>query len=230
MTASWDWKVDLPQKAIPKTMDSSNQIQVPDLSRGALYPDPTNPKKFWLFGGATTSDNITFAGWQSPQPNADSLWSYDSEVDSWTGYDMSQYGIARPASGPTVSIKEKGLAFWFNGMQDNGSSVETAALGDGIRFMPGMVVLDLNKQEARNISTDGVSDKARVRGQMVHVPLDGSDGILVLIGGGEKPTSDVEHSWKGNCTVSVSIFHRANFASQEPSCPCNQYRSSTLAH
>jgi hypothetical protein len=213
MTKSWDWKADFPQKSIPKVKDSTNQLDVPDLARGALYPDPTNPKKFWLFGGSTISDNVTFTGWQAPLPNADSLWSYDSEFDSWTGYDMSKYGISRPASGPTVSIKEKGLAFWFNGMQDNGSSVDTASLQDSSRFLPGMVVLDLNKQEARNISTEGVSANARVRGQMVHVPLPGSDGILVLIGGGEKPTSDLEHNWKGQfrsiyCQTPLTRIHR----------------------
>lgn len=168
------------------------------MSRGALYPDPTDSNKFWLFGGTTALDNITFTGWQSPQPGQYSLWSYEVSQDTWTAYDMSPYGINKPASGPTISIPSQGLAFWFNGMQDNGSSQETTVIQDTSRFLNGMVVLDLKKQAAVNISTAAVSDQARVRGMMVHVPLQGSDGILVLIGGGQKPVSDLEHNWKGD--------------------------------
>ena len=42
-----------------------------------------------------------------------------------------------------------------------------------------------------------MSSEARVRAGMVHIPLPGSDGILVLIGGGQKPSSNLEHDWKG---------------------------------
>ncbi len=205
MSTSWDWKTDFPQKEISKLRDSTGNLLVPDMSRGTLFPDPSNPNKFWLFGGSTAIDNMTFVGWQWPQPGADSLWSYDSLNNSWTAYNMSKYGIDKPASGASTSIPEKGLAFWFNGMQDNGSSAETTVLQGATRFLSGMVVLDLNNQTARNLSTAAVSSEARVRGQMVHVPLPGSDGILVLIGGGQKPTSDLTHDWKGELWLSCFL-------------------------
>jgi hypothetical protein len=198
MTKSWNWRDNgFPQAAIPKGQDSTDTLPAPDMSRGALYPDPRDPNKFWLFGGSTAVDNTSFVGWQEPQPNAYSLWSYEAQDNVWTAYDMSQYGIQKPASGPTVSVPEKGLAFWFNGMQDNGSTTDTIILQDTTRFLDGMVVLDLNNQSAKNVSTSAVSDQARVRGQMVHVPLPGSDGILVLIGGGQKLSSNLEHDWDG---------------------------------
>jgi hypothetical protein len=198
MTTSWDWRANnFPQAAIPKGQDSTGTLPAPDMSRGALYPDPNDPHKFWLFGGSTAVDNTTFIGWQQQQPNAYSLWSYETQDNVWTAYDMSQYGIQKPASGPTVSIPDMGLAFWFNGMQDNGSTTDTIVLQDTTLFLDGMVVLDLNTQSAKNISTSAVSDQARVRGQMVHVPLSGSDGILVLMGGGQKPSTDVGHNWDG---------------------------------
>lgn len=176
------------------------------MSRGALYPDPTNPLKFWLFGGATALDNTSFVGYQLPQPNADSLWSYDSQANTWTSYNMSQYNISKPSSGISAYIQEKGLAFYLNGMQDNGSSVETAVIGNSSRFLDGMIVMDLNNEThpvVRNISTAAVSDMARVRGGMVHVPLNGSDGILVLLGGGEKLSSDLSHDWFGIYPISI---------------------------
>jgi hypothetical protein len=170
------------------------------MSRGALYPDPTNPSKFWLFGGSTSFENTSFAGYQWPQPNADSLWSYDSQANTWTSYSMSQYNISKPSSGISAYVQEKGLAFYLNGLQDSGSAVETSVLGNNSRFLDGMIVLDLNNETnptVRNISTAAVSDMARVRGGMVHVPLNESDGILVLLGGGEKLSSDLSPDWFG---------------------------------
>jgi hypothetical protein len=207
MTKSWNWRSSgFPQAAIPKGQDSTGRLPAPDMSRGALYPDPSDPNKFWLFGGSTATDNTSFVGWQEPQPNAYSLWSYETQGDVWTAYDMSSYGIQKPSSGPSVSIPEKGLAFWFNGMQDNGSSADTTGLEDTSRFLDGMVVLDLNKQSAKNLSTSAVSNQARVRGQMVYVPVPDSDGILVLLGGGSKPSSDLEHDWKGTYWSFTSFF------------------------
>jgi hypothetical protein len=110
---------------------------------------------------------------------------------------MSQFGIHKPASGSTTYVQDKGLAVWFNGMQDKGSAAETTVLDSATRFLDGMVIVDLKNQTARNVSTTAVSDLARVRGQMVHVPLAGSDGIIVLIGGGEKSSADLTHDWKG---------------------------------
>lgn len=195
MSQSWDWKKSLPQKIIPKVHEATTDVPIPDMSRGALYPDPTDPKKFWLFGGATATDNTTFTGYQLPQPEAWSLWSYQSESDIWTGFDMSSFGIHKPASGPTTYVKDKGIAVWFNGMQDKGSAAETTVLDTTTRFLDGMVIVDLENQSARNVSTAAVSELARVRGGMVHVPLDGSDGVIVLLGGGEKLSSDLTHAW-----------------------------------
>lgn len=53
---------------MPKVHESGTDVAIPAMSRGALYPDPTDPKKFWLFGGATATDNATFIGYQIPQP------------------------------------------------------------------------------------------------------------------------------------------------------------------
>lgn len=175
------------------------------MSRGALYPDPTDPKKFWLFGGATATDNATFTGYQIPQPEAWSLWSYQADTDLWTGYDMTLSAIHKPASGPSTYVKDKGIAVWFNGMQDKGSAAETTVLDTTTRFLDGMVIVDLNKQTARNVSTKAVSALARVRGGMVHVPLVGSDGVIVLLGGGEKASTDLTHAWgKGK----ISLFFK----------------------
>lgn len=110
---------------------------------------------------------------------------------------MSPFGLVRPCSGASTIIKEKGLAFYFNGEQDLGSSEESQVLNQTTKFLVGMVVLNLFNQTATNVSTTGVSNLARVRGQLAHIPLAGNDGLLVLLGGGEKESNNLEHDWKG---------------------------------
>lgn len=89
-------------------------------------------------------------------------------------------------------------------MQDKGSAAETTVLDTTTRFLDGMVIVDLHKQTARNVSTKAVSALARVRGGMVHVPLVGSDGVILLLGGGEKASSDLTHAW-GKGEISLSL-------------------------
>jgi len=137
--------------------------------------------------------------------DAKSLWSYDADTSVWKSFDMSPFGLVRPCSGANTIIEEKGLAFWFNGEQDLGSSQESQVLNQTTKFLDGMVVLDLNNQTARNVSTTGVSNMARVRGQLTHVPLAGNDGLLVLLGGGEKPSNNLEHDWKGERLRNVEV-------------------------
>jgi hypothetical protein len=201
LSNSWD-STSLSIKAIAK--DTS----IPSLTRGALYPDPAGKNQFFLFGGTVATDNLSFAGWTPPLKDAKSLWSYDADGGAWQSFNMSPFGLIRPCSGLTTIIMEKGLAFYFNGEQDLGSSEESQALNQTTKFLDGMVVLNLFNQTAKNVSTAGVSNLARVRGQMAHVPLAGNDGLLVLLGGGQKASNNLEHDWKGE-KFSQDISFRA---------------------
>jgi hypothetical protein len=190
LSNSWDSN-SLPIKAIAK--DTS----IPSLTRGALYPDPAGTNQLFLFGGTVAIDNLSFAGWTPPLKDAKSLWSYNADSSVWKSFDMSPFGLVRPCSGASTTIKQNGLAFFFNGEQDLGSSEESQGLNQTTKFLEGMVVLNLSNQTARNVSTTGVSNSARVRGQFAHVPLAGNDGLIVLLGGGQKPANNLEHDWKG---------------------------------
>jgi hypothetical protein len=191
MTISWDAKSSVSIKSIPKN------TSVPYLTRGALYPDPAGPGKFFLFGGTDAIDNKTFPGYQRPQPEGTPLWSYDVTSNVWSASNKPS-DVLRPCSGASAIIEDKGMAFYFNGEQDAGSSRESTVIDDTTRFLDGMIVLDLSNQFARNLSTKAVSSQARVRGGMVHIPLAGSDGIMVVLGGGQKPSNNLLHDWKGD--------------------------------
>ncbi len=56
----------------------------------------------------------------------------------------------------------------------------------------GMIVINTNNQTARNVSTYGLSvDRARTRGLLQYIIGVGPNGILVQIGGNQKPLSTV---------------------------------------
>jgi hypothetical protein len=210
MTKSWDSKSNPPIKALQKATG------VPYLTRGALYPHGAGDNnRVYSFGGTVSMDNQTFTGWKAAQDDLWSFYTYGISDNSWTGVDMSSYGLVRPCSGASAFSKDKGLGFYFNGEQDWGSSKQSRALNDTVKVLDGMVVLDLQKQTARNLSTAAVSsDQGRVRSAMVHVPLPGTDGILVLLGGGEKSLDDLTHDWKGALVSfsTVDIFDVGSMA------------------
>lgn len=156
------------------------------LVRGSLFAGPLNDTKIYSYGGSDTYENVSFPGWVGPTSDQYPLWSYEYSDAAWKSYDLSGSGVIRPSSGATAEARDQGLAFWYNGQLDSGSSTETQPLGDIIQFIKGMVVIDFNTGLARNLSTDAVSDQPRVRGKMVYVPGIGEKGALVLIGGGEK--------------------------------------------
>jgi hypothetical protein len=189
MTKSWG------SSNIPITSSPKNNT-TPYLSRGVLYPSQGDDNEFFLFGGTVPSDNNSFVGQQDPQPEGDALWSYAGVDAGWRSYNTGP-DIVRPCSGQSAVLEEKGLAYYFNGEQDNGSSITAEGLGATTKFLDGMLVIDLNTRTVKNFSTAGVDSQARVRGGMVHVPLPGSDGILALLAGGEKPADNLEHDWKG---------------------------------
>jgi hypothetical protein len=226
MTKSWDSNTNLPIKALQKGTG------IPYLTRGAMYPHPAGNKTFLSFGGTVAMDNTTFSGWQAAQDESKSIYSYDVAGNSWQGSDLTSSGLIRPCSGASAYSKDKGLGFYYNGEQDWGSSQQARALNDTIKFIDGMVVLDLHNQSApaRNLSTAAVSASGRVRSQMVHVPLPGSDGILVLLGGGEKPLNDFTHNWKGTLVSfqSIDIFDVGSLANGSSGVWISQSTSGTL--
>jgi hypothetical protein len=160
-----------------------------------LFPKPDSSNQFFLFGGTTDTVNTSFAGFQSPKPEGQNLWFYDAPSNEWNSF--ATPNILRPASGAGTVLEERGIAFYFNDEQDNGSSTAASTLGGATEFWDGMLRIDLESQNIKNLSTAAVSSEARVRASMVHVPLVGSDGILVPLGGGQKRASNLEHDWKG---------------------------------
>lgn len=190
----WDWKTNISQEVIVKGKNPKTGTDVPFLSRGALYQGMDDDENFYMWGGTTSFINTSFPGWQSPYVKTYSLWSYSIISKQWDQYDLTRTVPRRPSSASSAEIPHLGLAFYFNGELNNGSALDAGIQGtnDNI-FLEGMLVIDTQNQTAKNISTTAVvGDTPRTRGEMQYVDGIGEKGILVQIGGNQKPVNDTQ--------------------------------------
>lgn len=184
LSNSWDWKTNISETASNITADPSTGSLPPQVVRGTLYQGTQNDDSIYLYGGTTSYANTSFPGWQPPYPSTYSLWSYDPESTQWSQIDVGQSAPYRPSNGAAAEAVDQGLAFYFNGELDSGSSQGNGIITGTNVFVSGMVVINTTDQTVRNLSTIQVSaDLARARGRMQYVPGVGQKGILVLIGG-----------------------------------------------
>ena len=198
MSRVWDWKTTIFEQTVnksgsrgPFTGDSP-----PSFISGALYQGPAGDSRIYLYGGTTSYWNTSFPGWQAPSSSEYGLWSFDTSASTWNQYDISDGSPERPSRGFSAEAPDQGLAFYFNGELDRGSSSSTADLGNNFKTsLPGMIVIDTVAHTSTNVSTSAASGNLpRTRGGMVYIPNYGDRGILVALGGTSKPLEDVDGS------------------------------------
>ncbi|KAK4983980.1 hypothetical protein LTR50_006890 [Elasticomyces elasticus] len=154
------------------------------------YNDP----RIYLYGGYTSHWNATFPDFQWPALSQYVLWSYDTTSGRWDQYDISAASPWRPSSGAHTEAPDQGLAFYFNGEINSGSSQTTQVLGDNVKiFLDGLIVINTTDHTATNLSTSAVSGtQPRTRGSMEYVPGLGSNGILVYVGVSYKSIDELD--------------------------------------
>lgn len=196
LTTSWDWKTNISETFTNITKNPKTGSLPPQGVRGAFFQGSSDDNNFYYYGGTTSFLNTSFPGWTPPAPSAYSLWSYDTVTEQWGQYDLRPSIPNRPNSGAAAEAPDQKLMFYFNGVIDNGSSTATENLGpSAVRFLDGMVVMNMTDNTARNLSTTAVSqDLPRARGNMQYIPNIGKNGILVLIGGSNKPVDQLNDS------------------------------------
>lgn len=197
----WDWKTNISEKVIVKGVNPKTGTDVPFLSRGALYHGMDDDENIYLWGGTTSYLNTSFPGWVTPYVSTYSLWSYSIISKQWDQHDVTQYiGPRRPSSASSAEAPDLGLAFYFNGEMDAGSEKDSGIQGaDDKVFLEGMIVIDTQNQTAKNISTAAVvGDTPRTRGGMQYVPGVGEKGVLVQIGGNQKPVGVAQDELVGD--------------------------------
>ena len=200
LSTSWDWKTNVSEKVLMKNPNPSTGTAAPILSRGALYHGLDADDRIYLFGGTTNLWNTSFPGFQAPSSQQYSLWSFDIKSQAWEQFDVTSASPHRPNRGSFAEATDQGLAFFFNGQIDSGSEIGTESYDTKWRqFEPGMIVMDLNNQTARNLSTHAVSGNLpRSRGRMQYIPDVGPKGLLVQIGGNQQSVMNQVDSFTSN--------------------------------
>jgi hypothetical protein len=148
----------------------------------------------------------------------------------WDQYDVTSESPMRPSNGLAAEAPNLGLAFYFNGEVDSGSSIETQPLGNYAKaFLEGMVVINSTSQTAVNVSTAAaVGNLARTRGVAEYIPDIGGSGILVLTGGtftifdvGSYMRNNSDQLWYAQNATGEIPEPRAHFCSLMVSAPDN---------
>jgi len=192
MSTSWDWKTNISEVAINKTVALQTGNSVPNVESAVLFHGAPDDTQIYLYGGVTPTINKSYPYWQWPTTNQYTLWGFDTDSYAWTQYDIFSTIPERPSWGAFAEAPDQGLAFYLNGMITNWSSPSTSYLGGTSVFLGGMVVLDLKNQTATNISTDVITDGySRVRGGMIYIPGLASKGVLATVGGATGSSSNL---------------------------------------
>lgn len=131
--------------------------------------------------------NQSFEAYTRPDSSAYPLWSYTYGASTpWGQYAGDTAWM--PNHGAATEAIDQGLAFYLNGQIDWGTSSRTFDIlpkTDKI-YVPlqGMLILDLNKRSAKNISTSKLRGGVpRVGGTMEYIASIGDNGMLVALGG-----------------------------------------------
>lgn len=202
MTQDWDWKGNFPISKIPKGVNAQTDTPVPLVERGALYAGAPKDDNIYLYGGTTSYQNTSFPGYEWPGSALYSLWSFDTVLRTWNLYSNQEVcsdAPNRPNAGAWDAAPDQGLAFYFNGQIDSGSSITTQDLRSDSYSLDGMIVIDTNAQTARNLSTESVVQGApRTRGKMTYIANVGTYGILVLLGGTSQSLQNSSDEGTGN--------------------------------
>ncbi|KAI9662407.1 MAG: hypothetical protein M1821_008574 [Bathelium mastoideum] len=184
MRDSWDWKTNISQVSIPKSLNPDTGTYPPSYARGALFQGPADGTKIYSFGGTTFLANTSFPGWTGQDVDQYSLWSYDISDQTWQQYDVSASVPRRPNRPASSEAADLGLAFYLNGQIDQGSSLTTEHMGNATEDLQGLIILNTNDQTARNISTSSLGSP-RVAGGLQYIEGIGSNGVLIALGGME---------------------------------------------
>ena len=193
LTKSWDWRDNIIEKVTNITANPRTATLPPLVVRGTLFQGSANDDNIYLYGGTTSYANTSFSGWRQPIDAVYSLWSYDTATRGWNQYDVGIRPAYRPNSGAAAEAPDQGLAFYYGGEIDDGSSLSTNGVGiDKTTLLSGMVKINVSNYIAQNLSTFSNVDRLRIHGKMQYIPSLGEKGILVLLGG-----SDLEPGLNG---------------------------------
>lgn len=106
MSTSWDWKQNISQSLIKKGANPKTGTRPPQVVRGALYQGMASDDSIYLYGGTTSFANTSFPGFQGPNSEQYTLWSYDTVQGEWGQFDITGASPLRPSSGASAEAPD----------------------------------------------------------------------------------------------------------------------------
>jgi hypothetical protein len=225
LNSSWDWKTNITEQAEVKNVTNVNTGTLPPSQiRGHMFHGPASKPEVFVYGGTTYMGNTSFMANQSfeayasPNFSPYPLWSYTyGSPHPWSQYPGSTAWM--PNHGAAAEAIDQGLGFYLNGRIDWGTSyrtLETFPKTEALYIpLSGMIVLDLNTQSSKNISTPNLRGGApRVGGSMEYIATVGRMGALVALGGQIQPNLTGIHAnvSEGELVgiVRENVLHKTN--------------------
>ncbi|USP76833.1 hypothetical protein yc1106_04107 [Curvularia clavata] len=195
LNVTWDWQVNIAVNAEAKNVKGPSTGQLPpSLIRGHMFHGPLDQPSVYRYGGTTYMGNMSFETFIWPDNSVYGLWSYTYGAGyPWARYTRDRDSPQLPNHGAAAEAIDQGLGFYLNGQIDWGSNSKTADIFpktlDSYTPLEGMIVLDLETQSGKNISTSGLRDGVpRVGGTMEYFGSIGAMGVLVALGGQVQPS------------------------------------------
>ena len=145
----------------------------PNLNDGAMWYHESEKVIYADFVGSSAS----FSTGVKPGPL--SLWSFKPDGTGsgvWSPVISAGASALQTLNRPTVPLSASGkdTALVLGGRDDSGN------------FLPGLIQFDMNKRIFTNISSEDIG-KIATRGAMHYVPVFGTEGIFIALGGTYRP-------------------------------------------
>lgn len=135
-----------------------------------------------IFGGSLVTSNISNSTTASPVSNA--RWTLSGKNNSWSSSSIAGLDFTHlPMHALSAQAPDQDIVFALNGVLRDGRSD---------RAFSKMIVLNTRTNHARTVSTESIAPlSSRTEGILQYLPLLGTKGALVLLGGAIRSNDNV---------------------------------------
>ncbi|KAK9771907.1 putative Peptidase A1 domain-containing protein [Seiridium cardinale] len=211
LRTSWNWKTNISEVPLNKSVSSGTSNLVPIVQSGALFHGLPDDPHIYLYGGATPDINTSFANWQRPTTSQYTLWGLNTDTNDWTQHDVFLDAPERPSWGASAEAPEHGLAFYLNGLRNNMSSATTYSSNVAPSNLGGLVVLDLNDLTVPPLIIDSAFNMGEVDIFNVEAATQSNSSSSNIDWASQKTQGDVPDPRVDFCTTIVAAPDNSSF-------------------
>jgi hypothetical protein len=139
-----------------------------------------------LYGGSLAAPNGSANRPMVTSPVLNTQWTWSCQSASWSSATLHGVDL-HYASMHTMFVQapDQNLVFILNGIASSSS-------GSSERVFPSMIIINTQTNSARVVSTESIAPStSRVEGILQYLPLVGTKGALILLGGATKYNDNI---------------------------------------